>query len=32
MLDKWLSHTVMIVREFAWMESALVIFDGIPLS
>ena len=27
MLDRWLSYTVMIVWEFAWADSALVILD-----
>ena len=24
-LGRWLSHTVMIVQEFAWVDSALVV-------
>ena len=26
-LDRWLSYTVTIVGEFAWTDSALVVFD-----
>ena len=26
-LDRWLSYTVMIVWEFAWVDSALVVLD-----
>ena len=27
MLDRWSSYTVMIVSEFAWVDSALVVLD-----
>ena len=27
-LDRWFSCTVTIVREFAWMDSALVVLDS----
>ena len=26
-LDRWLSNTVTIVWEFAWTDSALIVFD-----
>ena len=32
MLDRWLSYTVTILREFAWTDSALVVFDCNTLS
>ena len=31
-LDRWWSYTVTIVREFAWTDLALVVFDCNALS